>query len=38
MPISNGLPLGLQLTAARGDEGRLLRTAVSLERQLGGDS
>jgi len=31
MPITNGLPLGLQLTAAHGDEGRLLRTAVKLE-------
>jgi Asp-tRNA(Asn)/Glu-tRNA(Gln) amidotransferase A subunit family amidase len=38
MPITNGLPLGLQLTAARGEEGRLLRTAVSLDRQLAGDS
>jgi Asp-tRNA(Asn)/Glu-tRNA(Gln) amidotransferase A subunit family amidase len=38
MPISSGLPVGLQLTAARGDEGRLLRTAVSLERHFSGDS
>ena len=27
LPVSNGLPLGLQLTAARGQDARLLRTA-----------
>jgi Asp-tRNA(Asn)/Glu-tRNA(Gln) amidotransferase A subunit family amidase len=31
MGASNGLPLGLQLTADRGDDARLLRTAVQVE-------
>jgi Asp-tRNA(Asn)/Glu-tRNA(Gln) amidotransferase A subunit family amidase len=34
MPVSHGLPLGLQLTAAHGEEPRLLRTAVRLESLL----
>lgn len=34
MPISNGLPLGLQLTAAAGEDGRVLRAAVALQRLL----
>jgi Asp-tRNA(Asn)/Glu-tRNA(Gln) amidotransferase A subunit family amidase len=35
MPVGDDLPLGLQLTAARGDDARLLRTAVGIERALG---
>ena len=35
MPLANGLPLGLQLTAAHGEDGRLLRAAVSVQRALG---
>ena len=31
MPISSGLPLGLQLTAARGEDARVLRAAVSIK-------
>jgi Asp-tRNA(Asn)/Glu-tRNA(Gln) amidotransferase A subunit family amidase len=31
MPVASGLPLGLQLTAAHGDEARLLRTAERVE-------
>jgi Asp-tRNA(Asn)/Glu-tRNA(Gln) amidotransferase A subunit family amidase len=34
MPISGGLPLGLQLTAAPGEDGRVLRAAVSLQQLL----
>jgi Asp-tRNA(Asn)/Glu-tRNA(Gln) amidotransferase A subunit family amidase len=34
MPISKGLPLGLQLTAAPGADGRLLRSAFSVQRLL----
>jgi Asp-tRNA(Asn)/Glu-tRNA(Gln) amidotransferase A subunit family amidase len=34
MPVARGLPLGLQLTAAHGEEARLLRTAVNLEMLL----
>jgi Asp-tRNA(Asn)/Glu-tRNA(Gln) amidotransferase A subunit family amidase len=34
MPVAGGLPLGLQLTAAHGDEARLLRTAAKLESLL----
>ena len=30
MPVFSGLPLGLQLTAAHGEDGRLLRTAAKL--------
>jgi len=36
MPVSRGLPLGLQLTAAHGEEARLLRTAVRVETLLRG--
>ena len=36
IPISSGLPLGLQLTADRGQDARLLRTAVRLNRFLNG--
>jgi Asp-tRNA(Asn)/Glu-tRNA(Gln) amidotransferase A subunit family amidase len=35
MATANGLPLGLQLTADRGDDARLLQTAVAVERSLG---
>jgi Asp-tRNA(Asn)/Glu-tRNA(Gln) amidotransferase A subunit family amidase len=31
LPVSDGLPLGLQLTAAHGQDARLLRTAVRLQ-------
>ena len=34
MPISSGLPLGLQLTAAPGQDARLLGTAASVEQYL----
>jgi Asp-tRNA(Asn)/Glu-tRNA(Gln) amidotransferase A subunit family amidase len=34
MPVRSGLPLGLQLTAAHGDEARLLRTAARIESLL----
>ena len=34
MPISGGLPLGLQLTADRGQDARVLRAAVRLHRIL----
>jgi Asp-tRNA(Asn)/Glu-tRNA(Gln) amidotransferase A subunit family amidase len=34
MGASDGLPLGLQITANRGDDGRVLRTAVRLETLL----
>lgn len=32
MPVTNGLPLGLQLTAGHGHDARVIRTAVKLER------
>ena len=35
MPIPNGLPLGLQLTADRGQDARVIRTAVRLKGLLG---
>jgi Asp-tRNA(Asn)/Glu-tRNA(Gln) amidotransferase A subunit family amidase len=35
MGTAHGLPLGLQLTADRGDDARLLWTAVAVERSLG---
>ena len=35
MPVASGLPLGLQLTAAHGQEARLLRTAARIESLLG---
>ena len=34
MPISNGLPLGLQLTAEHGNDAGVLRTAVRLQNIL----
>jgi len=35
MPMGNALPLGLQLTAERGGEARVLQTAVRLQNMLG---
>lgn len=35
MPIPSGLPLGLQMTADRGQDARVLRTAVRLQSILG---
>ena len=35
MPVSNGLPLGLQLTANRGDDARVIRAAVRVAGLLG---
>jgi len=35
MPVGTALPLGLQLTAERGGEARVLRTAVRLQNMLG---
>lgn len=35
MPVPNGLPLGLQLTAECGQDARVLRTAVRLQGMLG---
>ena len=35
MPVGKALPLGLQLTAERGGDARVLRTAVSLHDMLG---
>ena len=35
MPVGSGLPLGLQLTANHGQDARVIRTAVRLERALG---
>jgi Asp-tRNA(Asn)/Glu-tRNA(Gln) amidotransferase A subunit family amidase len=37
MPVANGLPLGLQLTADHGEDARVIRTAVRLERVLSGE-
>jgi Asp-tRNA(Asn)/Glu-tRNA(Gln) amidotransferase A subunit family amidase len=34
MPVPSGLPLGLQLTAAHGEDARLLHTAVRVARML----
>jgi Asp-tRNA(Asn)/Glu-tRNA(Gln) amidotransferase A subunit family amidase len=34
MPVANGLPLGLQLTAAVGDDARVIRAAMHVERLL----
>lgn len=34
MPVANGLPLGLQLTADRGQDARVVRAAVKLQRVL----
>jgi Asp-tRNA(Asn)/Glu-tRNA(Gln) amidotransferase A subunit family amidase len=36
MPVGNALPLGLQLTAQHGEDGRALRTAVRLAQLIGG--
>ena len=35
MPVSNSLPLGLQLTADHGQDARVIRTAIRLEQLLG---
>ena len=35
MPLANGLPLGLQLTGSHGQDARVIRTAVRLQRLLG---
>ena len=35
MPVAGGLPLGLQLTADRGEDSRVIRTAVRLQALLG---
>lgn len=35
MPVPNGLPLGLQLTADHGQDARVIRTAVRLQEMLG---
>jgi Asp-tRNA(Asn)/Glu-tRNA(Gln) amidotransferase A subunit family amidase len=37
MPIKSGLPLGIQLTAAPGQDARVLRTAVELSQLLDAD-
>jgi Asp-tRNA(Asn)/Glu-tRNA(Gln) amidotransferase A subunit family amidase len=34
MPVAKGLPLGLQLTADHGQDARVIRTAVRLQRLL----
>jgi Asp-tRNA(Asn)/Glu-tRNA(Gln) amidotransferase A subunit family amidase len=36
MPVGSGLPLGLQLTADHGQDARVIRTAVRLQRMLNG--
>jgi Asp-tRNA(Asn)/Glu-tRNA(Gln) amidotransferase A subunit family amidase len=38
MLVSDGLPLGLQLTADHSEDARVLRTAVRVQRILGGQS
>lgn len=38
MPVENGLPLGLQLTAEHGQDARVIRTAVRLQQMLGSPS
>jgi Asp-tRNA(Asn)/Glu-tRNA(Gln) amidotransferase A subunit family amidase len=35
MPVGGALPLGLQLTAAHGEDARVIRTGLRLERMLG---
>jgi Asp-tRNA(Asn)/Glu-tRNA(Gln) amidotransferase A subunit family amidase len=35
LPVGNALPLGLQLTGAHGQDARVIRTAVKLEKLLG---
>jgi Asp-tRNA(Asn)/Glu-tRNA(Gln) amidotransferase A subunit family amidase len=37
LPVSSGLPLGLQLTADHGQDARVIRTAVGLQRMLGSE-
>jgi Asp-tRNA(Asn)/Glu-tRNA(Gln) amidotransferase A subunit family amidase len=37
MPVAAGLPLGMQLTSAMGDDARLLRTAAKVYRVLHGE-
>jgi Asp-tRNA(Asn)/Glu-tRNA(Gln) amidotransferase A subunit family amidase len=34
MPVTDGLPLGLQLTGARGEDPRVIRAGVRVERAL----
>jgi len=34
MPVGDALPLGLQLTAAHGQDARAIRTAVRMHRML----
>jgi Asp-tRNA(Asn)/Glu-tRNA(Gln) amidotransferase A subunit family amidase len=36
MPVGNALPLGLQLTADYGQDARVIRTAVRLQKMLEG--
>jgi Asp-tRNA(Asn)/Glu-tRNA(Gln) amidotransferase A subunit family amidase len=36
MPVGKGLPLGLQLTGAQGQDARVLRAAVRIARVIGG--
>ena len=36
LPVAGGLPLGLQLTAAHGQDARLLQTAVHVQRMING--
>jgi Asp-tRNA(Asn)/Glu-tRNA(Gln) amidotransferase A subunit family amidase len=38
MPVTSGLPLGLQLTADHGEDARVIRTAVRLQTMLGSGS
>ena len=38
MPVTNGLPLGLQLTSGHGQDARVIRTAVRLERMFSSQS
>jgi Asp-tRNA(Asn)/Glu-tRNA(Gln) amidotransferase A subunit family amidase len=35
MPVGDALPLGLQLTADHGQDSRVIRTAVRLQKMLG---
>ncbi len=37
LPVPSGLPLGLQLTADHGQDARVIRTAVRLQRMLGSE-
>jgi Asp-tRNA(Asn)/Glu-tRNA(Gln) amidotransferase A subunit family amidase len=38
MPVTNGLPLGLQLTAEHGQDARVIRTAVQVAKNIGQQS